>query len=288
MTEKSTQGKTSLKKLNITTIRIDGGTQPRTSINYEVVKNYAELMREDVKFPPVAVFYDGAEYWLADGFHRYHATKSNATTTIEAEVHTGSLDDAQLYAWGANKGRGLDMSPDDNREIIRKMLLHPKWSLWSQAEIAKHVGVSAMTVSRVKKSMEDLPKTDTKKFVRDGKEHTMNTTNLGKKAESKPTTKPDVTTYDERDEKIQELIETVQALSDENELLKDKIAIGQWDASEIEKIDAEDTIKELRERIRILEIDNKALRDSRDMFQSRNAELMAKVKSLQKRLKETA
>jgi hypothetical protein len=64
--------------------------------------------------------------------------------------------------------------------------------------------------------------------------------------------------------------------------MRDKIAVGQWNASEIEKIDIEETVANLREQIRILEIDNKALRDSRDMFQSRNAELMKTVKTLQK------
>ena len=71
----------------------------------------------------------------------------------------------------------------------------------------------------------------------------------------------------------------------ENQKLKDAAAVGQWDASEIEKLDAEQLIAELREQIRILEIDNKALRDSRDMFQNRNNELMRTVKSLQAKLK---
>jgi len=39
----------------------------------------------------------------------------------------------------------------------------------------------------------------------------------------------------------------------------------------------------LREQIRVLEIDNKALRDSRDMYQQRNAELIRQVKSLSKK-----
>ena len=47
----------------------------------------------------------------------------------------------------------------------------------------------------------------------------------------------------------------------------------------------QDTITELREQIRIMEIDNHALRDSRDMFQNRNAELMKSVKVLQAKLK---
>lgn len=276
-----------MKKLNILNIRIDGGTQPRKEINYNVVKDYAEAMREGKVFPPVTVFFDGAEYWLADGFHRYHATKSNATTTIEADVHQGSVEDAREYSYGANKDRGLSMSSDDYKEIIRKMLPDPRYKDWTQSRIAKHVGVTEMFVSRVKASMEIKDEPKTKKFVtKDGVEKEMKTGNIGKR--ETPTTKPDVTTYDEKEDKIKELTEVITQLDEEVTLLKDKIAIGAWDASEIEKIDVEDTIRELREQVRLLEIDNKALRDSRDMFQHRNAELMKTVASLKRKLKETA
>lgn len=276
-----------MKKLNILNIRIDGGTQPRQAINYDVVKNYAEAMREGTVFPPVTVFFDGAEYWLADGFHRYHATKSNATTTIEADVHQGSVEDAREYSYGANKDRGYSMSAEDNKEIVRKMLLDPRYKDWTQSRIAKHVGVTEMFVSRVKASMEIKDEPKTKKFVtKDGVEREMKTGNIGKR--ETPTTKPDVTTYDEKEDKIKELTEVITQLDEEVTLLKDKISIGAWDASEIEKIDVEDTIKELREQVRLLEIDNKALRESRDMFQHRNAELMKTVNSLKRKLKETA
>lgn len=276
-----------MKKLNILNIRIDGGTQPRQAINYDVVKNYAEAMREGTVFPPVTVFFDGAEYWLADGFHRYHGHKSNATTTIEADVHQGSVEDAREYSYGANKDRGYSMSAEDNKEIVRKMLLDPRYKDWTQSRIAKHVGVTEMFVSRVKASMEIKEEPKTKKFVtKDGVEREMKTGNIGKR--ETPTTKPDVTTYDEKEDKIKELTEVITQLDEEVTLLKDKIAIGAWDASEIEKIDVEDTIRELREQVRLLEIDNKALRDSRDMFQHRNAELMKTVASLKRKLKETA
>jgi hypothetical protein len=69
---------------------------------------------------------------------------------------------------------------------------------------------------------------------------------------------------------------------EENTQIKDQIAIGSWDASEIEKVDVEETIKDLREQIRLLEIDNKALRESRDMFQNRNAELMKTINRMKK------
>lgn len=276
-----------MKKLKLSDIRIDGGTQARVALNQDVVKEYAEHMRDGVEFPAITVFFDGSAYWLADGFHRYFGYKSNGVLEITADVKTGTLDDATLYAFGANGKRGLSQTPEDYRKIIYAMLRHPVWSKWSNAEIARHVGVSRMTVGRVKSTMEAPVETKKKYKDKDGVEREMDTKNIGKKSEPK-TTKPDVTTADpmaELKDQINELVDTVNALSDENTLLRDKIAIGQWDASEIEKIDAEETIANLREQIRVLEIDNKALRDSRDMFQSRNAELMKTVKSLQNKLK---
>lgn len=279
-----------MKKINLLTIRIDGGTQARVKLNQDVVKEYAEHMRDGEKFPPVTVFHDGSEYWLADGFHRYFATKANGQTSIEADVKTGTLDDAMLYAFSANGRRGLSMSAEDNRKIIMTMLNHSDWSKWSLAEIASHVGVSKMTVSRVKATMASDPEESSVKKYKYGDEvREVDTNKLKtKKKVERPTTKPDVTTADptaELQDRIGELTDTINSLAEENTILRDKIAIGQWDASEIEKIDAEQTIKDLREQIRILEIDNKTLRDSRDMYQNRCAELTKTVKGLTNRLK---
>jgi hypothetical protein len=274
-----------MKQIKITAIRIDGGTQARLKLNQDVVKEYSEHMKDGDKFPPIMVFHDGSEYWLADGFHRYFASKSNSALEIECDVRDGTLDDAILYAFSANGRRGLSMSAEDNRNIIIRMLQHPVWSKWSNAEIAKHVGVSKMTVGRVKTSLEKDKPAPTKKIYKDkhGNESTIETKNIGKTKEKKVTKEETATESD--DHIVRELTDALTAVSQENTLLKDKIAIGQWDASEIEKIDAEELIAELREQIRILEIDNKALRESRDTFQNRNSELMRTVKSLQNQLK---
>jgi regulator of replication initiation timing len=278
-----------MKKLNLLTIKIDGGTQARVSLNQDVVKEYAESMREGDVFPPITVFFDGSEYWLADGFHRYFATKANSITSIEAEVKNGTLDDAILFAFSANSKRGLSMTFEDNRNIIYAMLRHPEWSKWTNTAIAKHIGVSSMTVGRVKATMEKKDDEPTvKKFIdKSGNEATVDTSKLKTKQKIK---KPDVSTAPsdleqqiaEMSDQINSLGDTVNVLSDENTVLRDKIAIGQWNASEIEKIDIEETVANLRERIRILEIDNKALRDSRDMYQNQNAELIKANKKLQK------
>ena len=278
-----------MKVLNIANIRIDGGTQARVALNQEVVKDYAEKMRDGEKFPEIIVFFDGSDYWLADGFHRYFATKSNGTVSIECEVKTGTLDDATLFAFSANGKRGLSLTAEDNRNIIYAMLRHPEWSKWTNAAIAKHVGVSKMTVGRVRATLDVKPDDGVKKFKdKHGNESTIDTNKLKTKKEK--TTKPDVSTGDinpflEYEEKIKELTDTIIEQDRENQMLRDKIALGQWDASDIEKIDAQDRMNELREQIRILEIDNKSMRESRDMFQNRNAELMRTLKTTQNKLK---
>lgn len=275
-----------MKKLNLLTIKIDGGTQARVALNQGVVTEYAESMREGDAFPPITVFFDGSDYWLADGFHRYFATNFNGLTSIDAEVKNGTLDDATLFAFSANGKRGLSMTFEDNRNIIYAMLRHPEWSKWTNTAIAKHIGVSSMTVGRVKATLEKKDDSSVKKYVdKDGKETTVDTEKLKtKKKRADVTTAPTVLEQkvSELSDQVNELGDTVNVLSDENSLLRDKIALGQWNATEIEKIDIEETVANLREQVRILEIDNKALRDSRDMYQSRNAEMMKELKSLKK------
>ena len=282
-----------MKKLNILNIRTDGGTQPRVQLDQDLVKEYAEVMREGVVFPPVEVFHDGSEYWLVDGFHRYFGYKANGLTSIEAIVHAGTLREAQFYAWKANNKHGNRLKAEDIRAILRIMLVDEVYSKWSNNHIAKELGISSMTVGRVRVAMQEEAKTPAQTSVtyvdKHGNTTTMKTDKKKKKATTKaPTTKPDVTTESptaELEQKVNELTDTVNSLADENTLLRDKIAIGQWDASEIEKIDAEQTIKDLREQIRVLEIENKSLREGRDMYQNRNSELMKTVKSLTSRLK---
>jgi len=281
-----------MKKLNILNIRTDGGTQPRLELDQAMVKDYAEKMRDGIVFPPIIVFHDGSEYWLADGFHRYFATKSNALTTIEAEVKQGTLRDAMLFAWSANNRHGKPPKPEDIRAIIRKMFEDEEWSKWSNVQIAKQLEVSISTVQRLRVAYQEEHKEQKKTTVtyvdKHGNTTTMETSSIKKKTKKteRPTTKPDLTTEpSEMEQKVKELADTVNTLAEENTLLKDKIALGQWDASEIEKIDAEETIKDLRKQIKVLEIENKSLRESRDIYQNENAELIRTVKSLKAKLK---
>jgi len=91
--------------------------------------------------------------------------------------------------------------------------------------------------------------------------------------------------YTESEYKILELSDAIVELDAEIVYLKDIIGSQKWEATEFEKDYILYLVKELRNTIQILEIDNQALRNSRDMFQNRNAELLKTISGLKRKLK---
>jgi hypothetical protein len=143
-------------ELELGKIRLDETTQPRVLIDYEVCEEYAAAMRDgdiNKKFPPVEVFFDGCDYWLADGYHRYHASKSNEASTIEANVRQGSKRDAILFSAGANASHGLRRTNADKRKAVLMLLRDEQWAQWSDHEIARRCGVNRSTVTRQRSSL---------------------------------------------------------------------------------------------------------------------------------------
>jgi len=140
-----------MKKLNLNVIRIDGGTQPRERINMDAVTEYAADVKDGIEFPAVVVFHDGAEYWLADGFHRFHAHKQAGKASILADLRTGTLLDAKLHAVGANGAHGLRRSNEDKRRAVLMVLAEPAWADWSDRRIAEVCGVGHPFVAALRR-----------------------------------------------------------------------------------------------------------------------------------------
>ena len=132
-------------------LRIDGGTQPRAAISDQTVSEYADLMHAGIVMPPVDVFFDGVDYWLADGFHRYHATQRLGEEYIRATVHTGTRRDAVLFSVGVNQEHGLRRTNDDKRKAVSTLLADDEWAQWSDREISRRCGVSNVFVSDVRR-----------------------------------------------------------------------------------------------------------------------------------------
>lgn len=137
--------------LDISKIRMDGGSQPRAYVDATVMEDYALRMSEGARFPPVVVFFDGKEYWLGDGFHRTHAARDGlGLTEIEADVRQGTQRDAILFSCGANAEHGMRRTNADKHRAVMRLIEDPEWSKWSDREIARRCAVSNTFVSSLR------------------------------------------------------------------------------------------------------------------------------------------
>lgn len=249
------------KTLNLNVLRIDGGTQSRSEINQETVNEYAESIEAGSEFPPVTTFFDGVDYYLADGFHRYFAHKKAGKASINTEVINGTVREAVLHSVGVNSIHGLRRTQADKRKAVMTLLEDFEWQDWSDREIAAQCRVSHTFVASLR-----VGENKTVKFNRGGKTHTFT------KQEKEEPTEP-------KENKDQDLIDH---LAEENENLKNRLAVQAMDASPEEKKLAEDTIKELNEEIKLLKIELSSVKMSRDAFQKENDELKKQIKAMKR------
>jgi hypothetical protein len=73
---------------------------------------------------PITVFFDGTDYWLADGFHCVAAAKTAALAEVEVEVRQGTLRDARWFSFGVNAEHGYARSKDDVARILKASSIH--------------------------------------------------------------------------------------------------------------------------------------------------------------------
>lgn len=146
-------------------IRIDGGTQSRSALDASTVQHYAEEMAGGAKFPLIIV-YEGPDdreptdaaskskhYWLASGFHRYHAMLQRGVVSEFVRVRSGGRREAILFSVGANHQHGLQRSRADKRFAVRLLLSDPEWWNKSLHWIAEKCHVSDDLAASVKDEM---------------------------------------------------------------------------------------------------------------------------------------
>lgn len=168
----------------------------RAGLNQETVTEYADTMRRSNSyepFPPIVVYFDGTDYWLGDGFHRYTAAFQafGHSCTIPADVRTGTRRDAILHAAGANADHGQRRTNADKRRAVETLLRDEEWGKWPQAQIAKACGVTREYVSRVFGEIRPScdRSQDAERIVeRNGQTYTMQTGNIGSQHRTPPPT----------------------------------------------------------------------------------------------------
>jgi hypothetical protein len=152
----------------------------RMDLDPDLIWEYAEAYQAKAKFPPLVVFYDGTDYWLVDGFHRWHAARKAEVKSHRCEVHQGTREDARWYSYAANQTHGLRRSNADKRKAVLAALRHPKGVKLSDNQIASHVGVAQSTVTKYRGELESTNRID-KSPTRTGRDgRTINTSRIGK------------------------------------------------------------------------------------------------------------
>jgi hypothetical protein len=132
------------------TIRVNGGTQARAALDPGTVEEYRAAMADGATFPPVIVFYDGTDHWLADGFHRRAAALTAGLKQLAVEIRIGTQRDAQLYAAGANASHGLRRTNADKRRAVELLLRDAEWGQWSDHEIARRTATTHPFVAKIR------------------------------------------------------------------------------------------------------------------------------------------
>jgi hypothetical protein len=272
------------KVLNIDLLVLHGDLQSREEISETAVSEYAEDIKAGDSFPAVLVYFDGIEYYLTDGYHRYHAHKRAEKASILCEVVNGTYRDAILRSTGANPDHGVRRTSADKRKAVMKLLNDDEWKKWSNIAIAKQCKVSASLVA----SLRDADVTDVKYKTATGKEATKKK-NPGRVAKEKPAEKPlekaapvpekpADNPFDPRDELIEHLTK-------ENDQLIMDLALAHMGGTEEEKSEAREMITSLREEVRLLNIELDAVKINRDQYQSENSQLKKQVLAMQRQIK---
>lgn len=137
------------KPLAIDLIRTDANTQSREGIREETVTEYAKVLEEgDWLFPDLIVFYDGSEYYLADGFQRRLAALRVGRASVPCVIYEGTAIDARVYANSANLKHGDRCTQADKRR-------NAEWAVVTfpdatQSELALKAGCSAWLIKEVR------------------------------------------------------------------------------------------------------------------------------------------
>ncbi len=282
--------------IDLLKINTQGGTQPRAELNQSTVDEYAEAYRAGATLPPVTLFFDGSQYWLADGFHRYFAAKAAGKKSIPEEVTPGTLREAILYSLSANSKHGLKRSNADKRRAVETLLKDAEWGLWSDHELARRCAVSASFVGDVRKShcspttvrnqssLDENQVTKRTVTTKHGTTTTMNTANVGKKSGAK-SAEPEKAAASEPAPYVEPIPEytALDAANDQISELQDALAMAT--AAELtpeDKAQASALIARLREEVKTLTASLKAVTASRDHYQAENGELKQQIR-LQRR-----
>jgi hypothetical protein len=252
--------------LDINKIRIDGGTQCRVVIDQPTVYAYLEAMKEDARFPVLEAIFDGATYWLTDGFHRYHAYKLLGVKEVKVEFNPGTLRDAQIAALKANGKHGKPLTNEDKRNKVKMALEIEGFDKVSDSEIAKICDVSKTFVSAIRRpEVKEKQKQHVEK-------HYAEKANKNETDRSSTTTPQNVGLSDSG------------VAPDEEEMKATELAIQADQEAMYKLLESDDALATAHEEIKRLNLRNAQLETRLHGLMNERNEAVKMVKDLQKQL----
>jgi ParB-like chromosome segregation protein Spo0J len=272
-----------MKVMNLAALVLDPRLQSRVEINEDTVSEYATDIEAGDQFPPVIVFFDSTHFYLADGYHRYYGHKRAGKVSIQCEVINGTIRDAIYYSTAVNAKHGMRRSYADRRKAVMILLDDFEWSLKSNTEIAKHVGVSISFVSNLRSTNGKTP--EKVQYTTPSGEVKTREKNTGRPAKAKEEPLKEEPVAAEPENKFGAHDELIETLTKENAELTQQLAVSGMEGTEEEKQAASELISSLTEQLRIAEIEIVSLKGSRDRFQNECAQLKKQVAAQQRQLK---
>jgi hypothetical protein len=183
-------------ELTLSDIRVNGGTQSRAGLDEPTVAAMVEDIAAALEegrpnpMPPGVVFFDDEAdvYWLAAGFTRYEAHNRLNLPGMKCEVRPGDINDAKAYACGSNATPGVRrQSNRDKRAAVTMALKLAKFKDSSNADIARHCGVSGQFVGNMRAELSgEVPQPTERTVERNGTSYTMDVANIGRTPTARP------------------------------------------------------------------------------------------------------
>jgi hypothetical protein len=143
-------------------------TQGRIEIDTRTIDRYLDALENGEQFPPIRVVWDAIlqKYWLADGYHRYHAYRRHLLYHIEADITEGSLTDAIAIACGANGNHGLPRTQCDKlRQATIYFAQSPEWANRSNREIGRILNISHTAIANYRREITNDSASSTKAWT---------------------------------------------------------------------------------------------------------------------------
>lgn len=239
---------------------LDGGNRIRACFDAGIEPRFVQFSGENL-----------AAFVLSANLHRRHLSPGQQAAIV-----------ASAQDWSSAQVQGGVRRPNDNQKC--KIALMPQPA--SSSDRAAKSGASVRTQKMADKVAKANPELAIQ--VAHGEislpDAMQQITGKRPGAKQKVVAKSDGPEYDPAEEELENAHQTVRELAEENEALKDRLAVEVMPGDRDDKAAALATIQELRNRVKVLEVELDAVKASRDQYMREAGAMKQQLKMQRKEI----